>query len=65
MPAAGVLWWASATSAVTSPNLSVSPPLAVMVCSFGTPSLIAVSVVIGAPTTGALVCFATGPTSEM
>ena len=43
----------------------VSPPLATTICFSGTPSFFAVSAVIGAPTTGAPVCRATGPISEI
>ena len=52
-------------STVTSPKCSVSPPVTVMACLAGIPIEIAVSMVIGAPTTGACVCAATGTMSDI
>src|ERR1700738_3361304 len=56
---------ASAISTVASPNFMVSPPFATINCFSGAPSFLAVSTVIGAPTTDAPVCRATGPMVEM
>ena len=56
---------ASAISTVASPNFMVSPPFATTICFSGAPSFFAVSAVIGAPTTGAPVCVATEPMSEI
>jgi len=56
---------ASAISTVASPNFMVSPPLATTICFSGTPSFFATSIESGAPTTGAPVCLAIVPMSEM